>query len=235
MIVNYTEPGWEIITQRAHGLLAAEIAVHWSHAIRTARWTETLLAIAEHDDAQVEIEKEDLLTEQGGPVDFKMKHFEHGHCDRTMQASLSKSRCIALLCSMHLEFVFGKYPSSARFIKEQVMQRKRWRKELGISLAQAQKDYNLLEWCDALSLLLCQRENQPEEREIEVSQGYRMTQPGENLLTIDPWPFEEKHFDLAFEYRLIPQLRFKSSAEFRKAFLDAPVKLKKWQMRNNLY
>jgi hypothetical protein len=230
MIVNYTEPGWEIITQRAHGLLAAEIAVHWSHVVRTARWTETLLAIAEHDDAQIELEKEDLLTEQGGPVDFKMKHFEPGHCARTMQASLSKSRYIALLCSMHLEFVFGKYPASAIFMKEMVVQRRQWRRELGISLAQAQKDYDLLEWCDALSLLLCQRENQPEEREIEVSRGYGMIQPGENQLSIDPWPFEEKCFELAFEYRLLPQLTFKSPAEFRRGFLEAPVKVRKWQL-----
>ncbi len=29
MIVNYTEIGWEIILQRAHGSLAAQIAAHW--------------------------------------------------------------------------------------------------------------------------------------------------------------------------------------------------------------
>jgi hypothetical protein len=55
MIVNYTEAGWEVITQRAHGLLAAQIAGQWKHIVRTGRWTETLLAIAEHDDAQVEL------------------------------------------------------------------------------------------------------------------------------------------------------------------------------------
>lgn len=230
MIVNYTAQGWEIITQRAHGLLAAEIAVHWKHTIRTERWTETLLAIAEHDDAQVEIEKDDLLTEQGGPVDFKMKHFEPDHCTRTLRAALSKSRYIALMCSMHLEFVFGKYPASARLMKEQSLRRKQWRQELGISAAQAKKDYQLLEWCDAFSLLLCQRENQPEAREIEISRGYCMTQPAENKLCVTPWPFQEDHFQLSFEYRLLPNLTFNSPAAFRRLFLEAPVALKTWQL-----
>lgn len=43
MIVNYTAEGWEIITQRAHGLLAAQIADHWQHHIRTDRWVETFV------------------------------------------------------------------------------------------------------------------------------------------------------------------------------------------------
>ena len=80
MIVKYTDSGWEVITQRAHGLLAAEIAAQWKHNIRTERWTETLLAIAEHDDAQVELQRTNLLTPQGGPVDFKMNAFEERHC-----------------------------------------------------------------------------------------------------------------------------------------------------------
>jgi hypothetical protein len=35
MIVNYTEAGWEIVTQRAYGLLAAQIAQQWKHGSRT--------------------------------------------------------------------------------------------------------------------------------------------------------------------------------------------------------
>jgi hypothetical protein len=108
MIVNYTASGWEIITQRAHGLLSAKIAQAWTRDIRTGRWTETLLAIAEHDDGQVELEQDDLLTEQGGPINFKMKDYDPAHCRRTLDFALSKSRYIALLCAMHLEFVYGK-------------------------------------------------------------------------------------------------------------------------------
>ncbi|MBE9586658.1 DUF3891 family protein [Mucilaginibacter sp. JRF] len=243
MIVNYTETGWEVITQRAHGLLAAEIAAQWKHSIRTERWTETLLAIAEHDDAQVELERDNLLTQQGGPLDFKMKAFEKRHCTQTMDFALSKSRYIALLSSMHLDFVYSKdCPHDKKatiFLKNQAELRRQLRKELGITIKEAERDYRLMEWCDALSLLLCQHENQPEARAVEVSEGpdkknHRLSQTGEDSLTVDPWPFESDSFKVYFETRLIPQLTFKDSEEFRAEFRKAPVIEKRWSIKKNV-
>lgn len=83
MIVNYKPNGWEIITQRSHGLLALQLALHWPSAGRK-RWAELLAAIAEHDDAQTELERDDLLTAQGGPMDFSMKKFSLEHAQRTI-------------------------------------------------------------------------------------------------------------------------------------------------------
>ncbi|GAB3922092.1 DUF3891 family protein [Mucilaginibacter myungsuensis] len=239
MIVNYTENGWEVITQRAHGLLAAEIAANWKHSIRTERWTETLLAIAEHDDAQVELERDNLLTAQGGPVDFKMKAFEERHCTQTMNFALSKSRYIGLLSSMHLDFVYSKDRSRDKkasiFLNDQKELRRQLRKDLGLTIKEAEGDYRLMEWCDALSLLLCQHENQPEARSVEISEGpdkkdYRLLQIDEGLLTVKPWPFESDSFDVYFETRLIPQLTFKNSDEFRSAFRKAKVVEKRWSV-----
>ena len=240
MIVNYTEEGWEVITQRAHGLLAAQIAAQWRRNIRTGRWTETLLAVAEHDDAQIELERDNLLTQQGGPVDFKMKVFEQRHCTQTMDFALSKSRYIALLCSMHLEFVYKKdcvdNPEAAQFITEQQALQKQWRKELNLSLTEAEQDYRLLEWCDALSLLICQHENQPEARSVEISNGpdnksYQLIQTGGGILTVNPWLFEENRFELYFETRVIPQLSFKNDNEIRVEFRKAAVKEKHWVLQ----
>eukprot|EP01037_Dinobryon_pediforme_P013148 gene13148-13250_t len=122
--------------------------------LMTERWIETLLAIAEHDDAQVELERVDLLTPQGGPVDFKMKVFDERHCIQTLDFAWPKSRNIALLCSMHLEFIYGaacaENAKAAKFIKEQKLLQKHWRKELNLTTAEAPRDYRLLEWCDAL-------------------------------------------------------------------------------------
>jgi hypothetical protein len=240
MIVNYTAFGWEVITQRAHGLLAAQIAAQWKQSIRTERWTETLLAIAEHDDAQVELERDNLLTPQGGPLDFKMKAFEQRHCSQTMDFALSKSRYIALLCSMHLGFVYGTEcadnPVAAKFIKEQRALQTQWRKELNLTVGEAERDYRLLEWCDALSLLLCQHDNQPEARSVEISNGpedrkYQLIQTGPGMLTVEPWPFEQDEFELYFEIRLIAQLEFKSAEEFRSAFRQATVSEKRWVLK----
>ncbi|QJD95188.1 DUF3891 family protein [Mucilaginibacter robiniae] len=239
MIVNYTEQGWEIITQRAHGLLAAQVAMHWSVAERPQRWTETLLAIAEHDDAQTELQSDDLLTPQGGPVNFSMKLFEPEHCQRLADFALSKSRYIALLTSMHMVFLYKKEgntnPLVKPFLQEQQRLQKQWCKELKIGKPEAERVYHLLEWCDAFSLLLCQHEVQPEQRTIEVSQGpsqkhYQLQQTSTGNLTVQPWPFEEDTFELHIEKRLIKQLQFKSNEEFKQLFLEAEVQEKTWQL-----
>jgi hypothetical protein len=240
MIVNYTEHGWEIITQRNHGLLAAQLASHWRKADRSARWVETLIAIAEHDDAQVEMERNDLLTEQGGPVNFKMKKFNLEHCRRTLEFSISKGRYIALLCSMHMNFVYGHFgrdnPEIKHFFSEQAKLIEQWMDQLQLKDAEAKKDYSLLEWCDALSLLICQHENQPEAREIEISHGpdnkpYKLIQYKPAELTVVPWPFEHNRFEVYFEWRLLPKLVFDDCDDFKSEFKKATVEQKVWTLK----
>ncbi len=239
MIVNYTEQGWEIITQRAHGLLAAQAAMEWRIKDRPQRWAETVAAISEHDDAQTELEEDDLLTPQGGPVNFTMKKFEAGHCRRLQDFSLSKSRYIALLTSMHMNFLHhteAETNTEAKvFLKEQAALRAVWCKDLKISKKEATRIYNLMEWCDAFSLLLCQQEVPPENRIIEVSQGpdkkqYKLSQKKNGALSIKPWPFEYKSFKLRVEYRVISKLRFKDCDDFKDEFLKAPVNEKVWKL-----
>ena len=239
MIVNYTEAGWELITQRAHGILAAQLAQHWKKKGRPQRWTETLLAIAEHDDAMIELDGEHLLTEAGGPLNFTMKHFELEHCRRLSLFTQSKSRYIALLTSMHMDFIYRSDmqhdPAAKAFLAEQRTLQARWRKELGISKEEAERTYAFMEWCDAFSLLLCQRAVQPESRAIEISRGpdgekYELLQVGEGQLTLAPWPFEESSFEVGFESRTIAQLQFNSSDELRAHFMAAPVNETRWTL-----
>lgn len=239
MIVNYTEGGWEIITQRAHGLLAAQLGMHWKVEDRAERWTETLLAIAEHDDAEVELEGENLLTKQGGPLNFSMKNFELEHCERLSRFSITKSRYIALLTSMHMEFLYRKEEKSneqARiFLEEQRNLQEKWRSALQLDKEAAEKIYSFLEWCDAFSLLMCQNSIQPEQRSIEISNGpqgnkYLLYQVEADKLTLDPWPFEPTFFRVNFESRLLDQLQFKDAAEFREAFHKAKIKETVWEL-----
>jgi len=239
MIVNYTAKGWEIITQRAHGLLAAQIAMQWRKNDRPERWTETLIAIAEHDDAQIEMEGHGLLTPQGGPMNFAMKRFDEEHCRRLQGFSISKSRYTALLCSMHISFLHQNEAKTnanvLKYLDKQADLQKTWRKELSITRKQADTAYGLLQWCDALSLLLCQNEVQPEHRLIEVSPApnetqYMLIQKLNEALTIKPWPFEEEWFELITEYRIIPQLTFKNDEAFKTEFLKATVQEKMWRL-----
>lgn len=239
MIVNYTENGWELITQRAHGILAAQVALHWKEKERPKRWMETLLAIAEHDDAMIELEQEQLITETGGPINFTMKHFELEHCLRLSRFTQSKSRYIALLTSMHMDFIYRKDmkqdPAARKFLTEQRTLQARWRKELGIPKKEAEAIYAFMEWCDAFSLLLCQHAVQPESRTMEISSGpdkkkYELCQSGEGKLTLTPWPFELDAFEVYFESRILSELQYASSEALRTAFAKAPVKETRWQL-----
>ncbi len=242
MIVNYKINGWEVITQRTHGLLAMQLGSHWRKEERGDRWPELLIAIADHDDAHIELERDDLLTVQGGPLDFKMKSFKLEHGLRTMAFALSKSRYIALLCSMHLAFLAAQTEpeilSVAKFLAAQENMRSIWRHQLKINETDAKADYRLLEWCDAFSLLICQRENQPEERWVEISNGpngntYSMSQPAPGVLTVEPWPFDVVAFEVRFERRELQQLKFRSCEQFKKVFLKAPVKEKIWLIKKS--
>lgn len=240
MIVNYTQDGWQVITQRAHGIVAAQLAMQWRVKDRPQRWTETVLAIAEHDDAEVELDGENLLTPAGGPLNFDMKTFEAEHCQRLAMLSQTKSRYIALLTSLHMDFLYRKEEADnaevRAFLKEQRALQEEWRKGLGLEKGDVTTTYDLLEWCDACSLLVCRGALQPERRSLEVSTGpdkkmYHLAQADETTLTVEPWPFEATAFDVSYEWRLIKQIQFSSSAEFREAFLAAPVEEQRWRLQ----
>ncbi|HEX8460889.1 MAG TPA: DUF3891 family protein [Segetibacter sp.] len=240
MIVNYIETGWQVITQRAHGIVAAQLAMHWKAEDRPQRWLETLLAIAEHDDAEVELDGENLLTETGGPLNFSMKRFELEHVNKLSIFTIAKSRYIALLVSIHMDFLYRKEekenPEVHAFLEKQRALQEEWRKQLGIDKKEGDRIYYLLEWCDAFSLILCQQQVQPEKRGIEISTGpdgaiYHLYEEKPGVLTVEPWPFESDTLKVSFESREIKQLKFESSAEFREAFNHAVVKDNVWEIR----
>lgn len=239
MIVNYTKKGWQVVTQRQHGILAALFAAEWKISERPERWMETLLAIAEHDDAEIELDGENLLTDSGGPLNFDMKEFDEAYYEKLLRLTITKNRYIALLISFHIEFLCRKSAetnSKAKsFLKEQGILRQKWMHELNLKEKDVLRTYDLLEWCDACSLLLCQDLVQPQKRKLEISTGpdknsYYVQQAGAQKLTITPWPFETEKFVVRFEYRLVNQLQFKSSAEFRKEFLSAEVRETIWEV-----
>jgi len=228
MIVNYTESGWEIITQRSHGLLAAQICAHWKKNDQPERWVDTLIATAEHDDVYNEFENEDLLNPSGGPINFNTTSFKKEYADRLIAMAETKSAYIALLITRHILFVHGPDPKAASFIKALREREKKWIHVAQSSKEEVRRGYELLEFCDAFSLLICQQQIQPEQRKIEISSGpdgtaYEMHAVGEGL-KVNPWPFEETSFVVSYESRILPQLAFKSTAEFRKMIADAEVK-----------
>ena len=158
MIVNTDPKGWEVIHQRAHGLLAMQIASMWRRDQRPSRWVETLLAIAEHDDGQEDWTGTNHINEAGAPLDFIHKPFNMVQLKRVTELSQHKGRWTALLISMHMSFLYesmrGKGKELDTFLDQQKEQQEQWRKALKITLQEVKSAYALMQWCDRFSLIL---------------------------------------------------------------------------------
>lgn len=237
MIVKSIPSGWEVIYQRAHGLLAAEIGYHWKVDSRPPHFMKTLLTIAEHDDGVPESQMAENLTEAGAPKHFKLLGRSAAQYRSVMEIATAKSQWNALLTSMHMTFLYEdkKYEDNdiEQFIKEQHKFQKAARKELKISQKNAESAYRFVEWCDALSLLLCMDQIQPEQRKMDVSFGpdgqmYQIWQDTNDQLRVEPWPFEPDTFEVDVEYRNLTQLEFKSSDELNEGFQIAEIGIRTW-------
>ncbi|QLE58011.1 DUF3891 family protein [Nostoc sp. TCL26-01] len=249
MIVNATPNGWEIIYHRSHALLAAQLAGQWRRKDYPARIYETIAAISHHDDLEKEWE-EDNLTEGGAPMDFTMAP-QTMIPDTSFQklADLAKNaryrgRWVALLISMHIsrlnESRRGQSPDFDAFLDEQLQNQQRFREELGIDKDEVDAAYAFMQWCVSeayrryrLSLILCQRELPADERFLEISKGpddqrYDIMERGDQLLSVQPWPFENDQFTVNVEACDLHQLKFQSNAELTQALQAAPIKVLEW-------
>lgn len=245
MIVNPTPTGWEVIYHRAHALLAAQLAGQWKRKNSPPRIYETLAAISHHDDLEKEWE-EDNLTEAGAPRDFLMT--DDTLTPDSTEESFKKladlannaryrGRWVAMLISMHIsrlnEPKRGDCPAFDKFLDEQLKNQKRYREELGIEKDEAVAAYAFMQWCDRLSLILCQKELPADERFLEISKGpdgqrYDIMQRSDNFVTVEPWPFEDDKFTVNVEACDLNHVKFKNNAELTKALQTAPIKVLEW-------
>jgi Protein of unknown function (DUF3891) len=237
VIVNATPNGWEIIYHRAHALLAAQLAGQWRRKNAPARLYETLAAISHHDDLEKEWE-EDIVTEAGAPMDFMLSQ----DTDVEKMANLVKNaryrgRWVALLISKHMSRLNepnrGTIPELDKFLDEQLENQKIWSQELEVEKTDIEAAYAFMQWCDRLSLILCQQELPADERWLEISKGpdderYDIMQRSDDLVTVKPWPFEDEKFTVNIEACNVTQLKFKNSAELSQTLQEAPIKVLEW-------
>ncbi|GAB2580641.1 DUF3891 family protein [Spirosoma areae] len=237
MIVTQTDGGWQLIHQQAHGLLAVQLALQWHSHKRPVHWVETLIALTEHDDGQDAWEGQNHLTESGTPLDFQILAYSVEQCRSMIQIGLQKSRWNALMMSMHTSFLYepkrGTNKALDVFLDQQVDNQPKWRKQMKATKAEAVYAYDFVQWCDALSLVLCLNQIPPEGRRLEISVGpdglsYFIHQQADGSVSIDPWPFETTSFSVHVETFILAQVIFKDDKELYKAIQNAPVELKEW-------
>lgn len=238
MIVNQVNEGWELIFQRAHEMLATQIAYHWQQTERPERWIEFLAAISEHDNRQEGWHGSYHLSKAGAPLDFSLQDFSLHQARAITDVAGYKSRYVALLISMHTSFLYerlrGKNKETDQFLDDQQQLQQKHRKSLALSKSQADNAYALFYWADRCSLILCKNELPADERRLEVFRGpsgtahYIWQRSSNGSLTVEPWPFEESGFTVCVESRVLPQLRFSTDQELANALFAAEVKEKKW-------
>jgi hypothetical protein len=240
MISNLQQNGWEVIYHRAHALLAAQIAGHWEPKKRPIRWLETIAAISHHDDLEKEWDG-NHLTEAGAPLDFTLIRgvsIEGVESFRQLaRNSQYRGRWVAMLISMHISFLNegnrGKLPEMDSFLDEQLQHQEQWRKELNITKDEAVQAYAFFQWCDRLSLILCNHSLPADERALEITTGpdgnsYDVIQGRDGNVTVKPWPFLEEKFTVNVEASYLNQLKFDTNAELTEALQNAPIKTLEW-------
>ncbi|MBD2753342.1 DUF3891 family protein [Spirosoma validum] len=240
MIVTQTDEGWQIINQQAHGLLAVQLASHWGTDKRPIHWIETLIALTEHDDGQEPWTGRNHLTKAGGPLHFQILQYSIEQCRNLIQIGLQKSRWNALIMSMHTSFLYESKRGTDKeldlFMDQQIHNQTSWRKQYKATKAEANYAYSFVQWCDALSLILCMGQIPPEERRLEVSKGpdgisYYIQQRNDDTLTIEPWPFDSSTFSVHVEAFQLPQLAFQDDHELYNVMQEAPIIMKEWVFR----
>jgi hypothetical protein len=242
MIVNSLKDGWEIIYQRSHANLAAMLIAAWQEKDHVPRWTELIIATAQHDDQEMFWSETQHLTDIGAPLDFAEAELDTAR----MQAQLVIDNAyrqgvwIALLISMHNSFLYepmrGQDAKLDEFLDRQLRVQDDWRKRLGYSRKEVETAYSFLSWADRLSLILCRREIPERERELDVAPGpdgkmIRVMQRDDETLVLNPWIFEENEVRVSIEVRRLRQLKFKSEQELHRMLDKAEIEVREWHFK----
>ena len=241
MIVNKSIKGIHIILHEAHGLLAGKIANEIEVKYRPIHWFETLIAVSEHDDRQLNFKEKDYLSDIGVPIDFtEDKSSVQEVLERMLRilkSSGNKSLWVKLLISYHLEFIYSELKKDSRLIANFFVEEEKTRREIlkqfKISDKQARKYYEFLRFCDRLSLILCKDETPDCNRLLEINTSingvtYFIKKTEKDELIIDPWIFQSNKFEVSVEERILKETTFKSSSQFESVLMYATPEIKRW-------
>jgi len=223
MIVTKNLQGWNIFFHRTHALLAFKIGIH----IKESFWPipsyrlDGLSAITDHDNGQPKWKKRDNLTEAGAPKDFRQpSSMALKEVKSLINSCLHKSSFMSLMISMHCLSIYKekKDKKVKDFLRELDNLSKSIIKHLNIKLADAESCYQILRFCDELSLLLCQDDIPKEGRKIQLEPlpGIKenfIREDENGILRLDHWCFDSSEFTLSSEYYKTKKLSYDSDHE----------------------
>nr|MBI1229778.1 DUF3891 family protein [Cytophagales bacterium] len=242
MIVRKTHQGLHIIFQASHGLLAGKIAEHVKIKYRPFLWLDTLVAIVEHDDQQLDFKENNYLSDLGIPLDFTedsksvLKSIKRAK--RVFDHAKSKSSWTALLVSFHLDFLYGSLGEESIKAKQFLEAQRAFRKEtithFGIDEDKATSYYEILKFCDRCSLILCKEEVPDAERKLEINTSidgktFFIYRRKNGNLSVTPWCFEADTFELSIEETILEQTKYKNQQELKDVIEATPRTSVTWK------
>jgi hypothetical protein len=242
MIVRKTHQGLHVIFQASHGLLAGKIAEQLMIKYRPPLWLETLVAVVEHDDHQLDFKEKNYLSELGIPMDFTEDPESPANsikrARRVFEHAKSKSLWTALLVSFHLDFLYDslreKSAKAKEFLDEQMSFRKKTVSHYGIDKDKAASHYALLRFCDRCSLILCKNEVPDSERKLEINTSldgkpHFISCKKNGNLTVTPWCFEADSFEISIEETILEQTKYKNQQELKEVLEATPRRNVTWK------
>ena len=228
MIVRKSAKGLHIIYQAAHGLLSGKLAQELKVKYRPKYWLETLLAVIEHDDQQLDFDEKNYLSNLGMPLDFTEDEASVKEilvrCQRVVSHARSKSMWSAMLVSYHLEFLYGdlgkEFVTVAKFLGEQEDFRLKSRKHFGLTKKAAKEYYEILRFCDRCSLILSKNQVPSIGRKLEINTSlgkktFFIHRNDNDTFNVSPWCFEKDEFTISLEELIIEKTQFSNQTEFR--------------------
>jgi Protein of unknown function (DUF3891) len=210
VIVRERPDSFLLFEQHEHALIAGEFALRWRE--RPRLFESTLYAIANHDLAWRELDREVLWNEEEDrpysfvdhPLDLKLPAQRRG-----IDLVADHDPYAGCLCSMHYSrFLLDSVrPEEVEFREGEMERQGRLEERIpGIDLEQLERDFRLLRLCDGLSLSLCLNEPGGEDSpppwfEFE-GKRFRLVWEDGQTLRLDPNPFSVA-FGIGIPYRII--------------------------------
>ncbi len=242
MIVRPHSRGWRITLHPAHGLLAAELYRQLPPDAPGVPPTATLIAVADHDDHQLDFRRGHYLTAAGAPQDFAFMAMDDEQRSLQAEALLEgvrrKRRWVGRLIGRHYRFLYEGQDVDARLaavLRDIDTFESSSDPDGEPDAAQLDETYGRMRFCDRLSLVLCGEELPAMGREVEINDGlgahtYAKQDAESGVVIVRPWPFARHSFEVSVESYLLEQLSFESSVELGDVLAEARVEVRTWRL-----
>jgi hypothetical protein len=248
MILHPHPPGWAVILQSSHAMLAFQLADHWGNrgTLRPGPRPEVLAAVLLHD-AGWDGREEPLRSGPDG-VPLAFDSWPEAEREALWHAAVERAalrgRYVAYLVSHHVASLARRSARAqhAEFVAAEEQRQHELRADLardpryGQTFATGGDDVNraIVRLADAIAVQLSVGVTEP----VELAGLPTVTGPaalavrplGDRTYRLRPWPLMGRRLTVHADVRLLAEPSFASDAELRRAWESAPVQRISWTL-----